>query len=126
MLHFAEPSSNGRSRLASEHIIRIASDFSDTPFGRYRGEGPESGEVFREDLLIPALKKFDRVILDIDDVEGLPSSFLEEVMGGLIRAGYQLDNLRKRIEIVTSQPELKFYTRLAWKHAEEQVQNATQ
>jgi STAS-like domain of unknown function (DUF4325) len=124
MLHFAELSSNGRSKLPSEHIIRIASDFSETPFGRYRAEGPESGEVFREDLLIPALKNFDRVILDIDDVEGLPSSFLEEVMGGLIRLGYDIDDLRKRIEIVTTQPQLKFYTRLAWRHAEEQVHAA--
>lgn len=121
MLHFAELSSNGRSRLPSEHTIRIASDFSDTPFGRYREEGAESGEVFREDILIPALKAYERVILDIDGVEGLPSSFLEEIMGGLVRAGYAISYLKEHIEIVTTQPELRFYTRLAWKHAEEQV-----
>jgi len=126
MLHFAELSSSGRSRLPNEHVIRIASDFSETPFGRYRSEGLESGEVFREDLLIPALREYGRIVLGLDDVEGLPSSFLEEVMGGLIRAGYEIEDLRKRIQIVTRQPELKFYVRLAWRHAEEQVRGASQ
>lgn len=120
MLHFAEPWSNGRSKLAENYVIRIASDFSEVPFGRYREEGATSGQVFREDILLPALKKHGSVTLDLDDVEGLPSSFLEEVMGGLIRHGYSLQDLKSRLRLVTTQAELKFYVRLAWKRAEEQ------
>lgn len=55
----------------------------------------------------------------LDGVEGLPSSFWEEVMGGLVRAGWSLDDLRKRIVIETSERELQVYVRLGWRYAEE-------
>jgi hypothetical protein len=32
--------------------INVGKDFSGHPIGRYREDGPESGEVFREDLLM--------------------------------------------------------------------------
>lgn len=68
--------------------ISIAKDFSDVPAGRYVSDGDWTGERFREELLIPALKKADKnnpVIVDISDVEGYGSSFLEEAFGGLVR-----------------------------------------
>lgn len=68
--------------------IVIGTDFSDTPSGRYRDDGPFSGEIFRDDILVPALKANDRVEVDISGVEGYGSSFLEEVFGGLVRLGY--------------------------------------
>lgn len=65
--------------------IVIGKDFSDTPSGRYRDDGPFSGEVFRDDHLVPALKENEKVYVDISGVEGYGSSFLEEVFGGLVR-----------------------------------------
>ncbi|WP_422058570.1 STAS-like domain-containing protein [Sphingomonas sp.] len=100
-------------------VIRIATDFSETPFGRYREDGPESGQVFREDLLVPALDKAGKVTLVLDGVDGLPSSFWEEVMGGLIRAGWTVEKLRRAIEIEVRDPALKVYDRIGWRHAEE-------
>ena len=67
--------------------IRVAEDFSRTPAGRYRADGPWSGEAFREDHLRPALRGGNQaVIVYLDGVEGYGSSFLEEAFGGLVRA----------------------------------------
>jgi hypothetical protein len=73
----------------SEVIISIAQDFSPFPGGRYRADGPFSGEKFRDDILLPALvdaeKNGSRVIVILDGAVGYSSSFLEEVFGGLVR-----------------------------------------
>ncbi|HVI99424.1 MAG TPA: STAS-like domain-containing protein [Sphingomonas sp.] len=101
------------------YTLDIANAFSETPYGRYRSDGDESGEVFREDVLIPALNKYNRITILLDGVEGLPSSFWEEVMGGLIRAGWALDTLKDRLEVYTNERELEIYVRLGWRYAEE-------
>lgn len=98
--------------------IRIA-DFSETPFGRKRSDGAESGETFREDKLIPLLERCDKVTLVLDGVAGLPSSFWEEVMGGLIRDGKQLEKLKYQLKLEVTDPLLKVYERLGWRYAEE-------
>lgn len=82
--------------------ISISRDFSDVPAGRFLADGDWTGQRFREDFLLPALKKADKshpVIVDINDVEGYGSSFLEEAFGGLVRKeGYtkeELDDILK-------------------------------
>lgn len=94
--------------------ISIAKDFSETPYGRYREDGTESGEVFREDLLLPALKR-GRVELDIDGVDGLPSSFWEEALGGLIRRGLTLEQVKSKLTILCTDPELMTFERTGWR-----------
>ncbi len=82
--------------------ISIAKDFSDVPAGRFRDDGDWSGEKFREELLIPALKKADKkhpVIVNINDTEGYGSSFLEEAFAGLIRNGYTKENIAEKLQI---------------------------
>lgn len=69
----------------AEKVINIATDFSQFPGGRFRTDGPHSGEEFRDDILAPALKSGDTVRLILDGVAGLPSSFREEAFGGLVR-----------------------------------------
>lgn len=120
MLLSAEHSSSGRSRLQLEaHPLRIAKEFSETPFGRYVSDGDESGEVFREEHVIPALEQHDRVKIILDGVDGLPSSFWEEVMGGLVRRGFTVEQLRERLSLETADTDLKIYVRLGWKYAQE-------
>lgn len=104
--------------MADIATISIARDFSPFPAGRKRGDGPYTGEKFREDILRPTLARSDHVVIDIDGVEGLPSSFLEEVFGGLIRAGWSVDDLRRAVEFRLSDPELEVYPSLAWRFAE--------
>lgn len=65
--------------------IKIVEDFSPSPGGRFRKDGPFSGEQFREDILCPALENFEKIQVELDGAFGYPSSFLEEAFGGLIR-----------------------------------------
>ena len=69
--------------------IVICRDFSETPNARYRAEGPDSGEEFRESLLEPkyilARNSNQKLIINLDGAYGYPTSFLEEAFGGLAR-----------------------------------------
>jgi len=68
---------------------RIAEEFSPTPGGRFKRNGPWSGEAFRDDvlqgLLRDAVEAGDRLTVILDGASGYGSSFLEEAFGGLIR-----------------------------------------
>ena len=61
-------------------IIRIATDFTETPGARYRNEGDFSGEEFRESILEPkfleAKNKGEQLTIDLDGGYGYPTSFL--------------------------------------------------
>lgn len=104
--------------MTDSFLITIATDFSETPYGRYRVDGPESGEVFRDDFLIPALKR-GAVELVIDGLDGLPSSFWEEALGGLIRKGFSLDYVKQNLEITCNDPELLTFVRSGWRFIKE-------
>lgn len=65
--------------------ISIPLDFSPYPAGRFKSDSPSSGQAFREDFLVPALKKNEVVEVEFDGSMGYSSSFLEEAFGGLIR-----------------------------------------
>ena len=99
-------------------MISIAKDFSDVPWGRVPADGDFCGENFREQKLLPALRASkDKIIVDLDGVEGLGSSFLEEAFGGLVWNGhFTADELRGRLEITTTQPEYEMYRDLIWQY----------
>ena len=87
--------------------ILIAKDFSDVPAGRYRSDGPFSGERFRDDVLIPALRRDQTVEVWLDGVEGFGSSFLEEAFGGLVRKGeFPYDDLIQQLSIKANDESL--------------------
>jgi hypothetical protein len=73
--------------MTEGNVIDIGTDFSRFPAGRYRSDGKFSGERFRDDILVPALRSHQEVVLKLDGTMGFGSSFLEEVFGGLIRSG---------------------------------------
>lgn len=107
-------------KASNEATIVVARDFSPYPAGRYRKDGPYSGEAFREDALLPKLADADPVIVVIDGVAGLPSSFWEEVFGGLVRRhNMSPEFVRDHIQIRTSDKSLEPFARLAYKFAEE-------
>lgn len=71
--------------------IDIGKDFSTSCGGRYRADSKHSGEEFRDDILIPAIKKAIAgevvcVVVDLDNQIAFTGAFLEEVFGGLTRA----------------------------------------
>lgn len=84
--------------------ISIANDFTPFPGGRYKKHGSGSGEEFRETLLIPALRSRTPVLVNIDGAAGYPSSFLEEAFGGLIRRGFDRNQIRQLVKIEASAP----------------------
>jgi len=87
--------------------INIANQFSRYPAGRYKDDGPYSGEIFRETHLIPRLRQSDtRIVVQLDGARGLASSFLEEAFGGLIRAGLDPKELRNRLVLESSDASL--------------------
>lgn len=87
----------------TEKTIIIAEEFSPSPIGRYRTDSDTSGEAFRVDFLVPALKKFDKVTVDLDGTDGYGSSFLEEAFGGLIRnEGFTEKQIKNKLTIVSN------------------------
>lgn len=70
--------------------INIAKEFTTVPGPRYIREGPHSGELFRETMLLPrfteAQSAGEQLVIELDGVRfGYPTSFLEESFGGLAR-----------------------------------------
>lgn len=111
----AAPSSAGICDFEmAESMIQIASDFSRFPGGRYASDGPHSGELFRTSILEPALRKYEKVVVVLDGVVGLPASFLEEAFGGLIRDGFSLADLSSRLEIKAATKRLQRYPSQIW------------
>jgi hypothetical protein len=79
--------------------LSVARDFSRFPFGRYPDHGPHNGQRFREELLAPRLEDGE-VVVDLNGARGLAPSFLEEAFGGLVRRGFEVSLLRRRLKIV--------------------------
>jgi len=81
--------------------IKVATDFSKTPGGRFVSDGDWSGERFREEFLWPALKSAGQIRVDLSGTLGYGSSFLEEAFGGLVRTHQnEMPDLVDRIELV--------------------------
>jgi len=94
-----------------EKMIDVGKDFAPLPGGRV---GNNSGQLFREKFLVPALKNNEKVIVDLDNTLGLGSSFLEESFGGLVREdGFKASDLKKRLEIRIS---VKSYIDEIWSY----------
>lgn len=85
-------------------VVHLATEFSTTPGGRFRTDGPYSGEAFREDVLLPLLREGAQIVVDLAGTEGFGSSFLEEAFGGLVRVhGHQFPQILERIDFVPAE-----------------------
>lgn len=83
--------------------VNIAKQFTRMPGGRYVRLGPFSGELFRNEFLLPHLREGKTVIVELDGVRGYGSSFLEEAFGGAVRAlDLKTEDALRRIQIVSS------------------------
>lgn len=90
------------------YVIKISSDFSETPGARYRTEGEYPGEEFRDQILLPhykeAIEKGEKIIVDLDGCYGYATSFLEETFGGMVRV-LKKKGIMKNIELVSNEDE---------------------
>ena len=88
--------------MAENVTIDVARDFGRFPAGRFRKDGRYSGERFREEFLVPALRKQGTVTIVMDGAAGYGPSFIEEAFGGLVRKeGFDEQTLSSRLKIVT-------------------------
>jgi len=105
--------------------ISIAKDFSATPGGRFNRDGPYSGEAFRQRFLEPAIDAGEVVVVDLDQVAGLPSSFLEEAFGGLFRRGnVPLGTILSNVRVRTQESALMPYVALVNRYMLEAAKRA--
>ena len=88
--------------------IKLSEDFSSTPGGRLIEEGDDSGEKFRDELLIYKYEEAEKsgtiLEIDFDDCYGVGTSFLEEAFGGLVRK-YHKRGVLKHIRIISLEDE---------------------
>lgn len=90
-----------KNTMTTKEIL-LVKDFNEKPYGRYRTDPPDcrltSGETFRQEHLAPALKKFDKVIVDLSGYNRYGRSFLDEAFGGLIREeGFTSTELEEKL-----------------------------
>ena len=96
-------------RDAKSITINIAKDFTDAPGGRYREDGDYSGQQFLEDLLRPAYEeakqKGKKLIIELDNVYGYPSSFVSGSFGKLSAECKKIgEDLLSCLEVRSSSP----------------------
>lgn len=84
-----------------DKIINIGNDFSRIPSGRTREDGPNSGQRFREEFLMPIINddSIDRIIIDFSNIyQSIGSSFLDEAFGYLIiKKVISYEDFRKKL-----------------------------
>ena len=83
-------------------IVSVVKDFHPQPYGRYDNDSPgceeTSGQTFRRNILVPALREFDYVKVDLTGYNRYGRSFLDEAFGGLIREeGFSGEDLRNKL-----------------------------
>lgn len=104
--------------------ISIAKDFSDVPWGRSPDDSVFCGANFRDQHLFPALENNDKVVVSLDGVEGLGSSFLDEAFGGLVRIHkIPSKQLEAKLVVETTEPRLELYVQLIWDYIHEAAQD---
>lgn len=88
-------------------MISIARDFSVAPGPRLIEEGEFSGEDFRNRILAPkyteAIQANAKLVVNLDGTLGYGTSFLEEAFGGLVRIGNSPDEVKSRLEIISTE-----------------------
>lgn len=103
-------------------------DFSEFPGPRYERLGPNSGEKFRELVLLPPLlaEPNEDLVVNLDGTAGYGSSFLEEAFGGLIRRGVTHSVALKLCNNLISKEDesLKEEIRIYINEAAERLKNA--
>lgn len=93
--------------------------YQSRPFGRFFTDGPQSGEAFREDVLVPFLEAIPGKLEQTIDMTGYNRygpSWIEEVFGGLRR---NHSELLRRVTVIPKHNELPSLVVMANKCMEE-------
>ncbi len=87
--------------------LRIA-EFSKFPGGRFKKYGQHSGEEFRKERLIPAIKGLkddEKLLIDLSEVYTYAPAFLDEAFAELIRKKVlSYEDFNKKIKFTADLP----------------------
>ncbi|MDN3639634.1 STAS-like domain-containing protein [Simiduia curdlanivorans] len=102
----------------------IGKQFSEEPAGRYYSDGKGSGEEFREEVLVPLIRKLksgDILEIRLDEgVESYGSSFLSESFGGLVAHGYfHSEELLSKLKFSYEDEDFEFYENRIFQYIKE-------
>lgn len=87
--------------MEKEIKIKIADVYHKMPMGRYYPtDGDWTGDRFRQQYLSPIFDNYEKIIIDLDDLYGCPSSFREEAFAGLAREK-GIDEVLDKLEFST-------------------------
>lgn len=89
------------------NLIRIE-NFSRFPGGRHRAHGPASGQAFREDVLLPALRENQCIVVDLSAAKVVIPSFMDEAFGPLIASMGKEEFLRRVHVVLRPNSDMKF------------------
>ena len=103
-------------------MIKV-SDFSRYPTGRDENDGMYNGTRFRTEYLRPAvadaIQHGGYVVVSLDNVNSLGSSFLEEAFGGLVRKEHMpKKDIKNVLRIQAESLSLQRYVDAIWRHIE--------
>jgi hypothetical protein len=82
-----------------ECSFSVALQFSKYPGGRFKSDGPYSGEQFREEVLKPLLDKCAHLTINLSGANGYGASFLDESFGELGKI-FGEDVCRRRLTLI--------------------------
>lgn len=85
-----------------EKVINVKNDFSQYPFGRSSNDGPNSGERFRNEMLLPVWDQYNKFVIDFSGFQSSPgSSFLSSAFVELItRCDKPYQEVKQKIVIL--------------------------
>lgn len=72
-------------QTSSPVVVLDLHSFSICPGPKYRSEGAHSAHEYLEDIIAPLLEEGKTVIVDLDGVKGISSSFIEGLFGDAVR-----------------------------------------
>jgi hypothetical protein len=91
-------------------LIKVADDFSEIPGPRFPRQGDHSGQEFYVDILYPryklAVELGERLSIDLNDVEGYATGFLDESFGHLARV-FGTADLDKTLQLIVDDRTVK-------------------
>lgn len=86
----------------------IASEFSPITGGRTSAEGDFSGELFRDEVLVPKYREYldkgECLKIVFDNCYGIGVAFLEEAFGGLV-GKCRYTNVLEQIDLIANDDE---------------------
>lgn len=100
--------------VVMDNAININKDFSTYPMGRSDEDGPDNGQRFFLQFLLPLISENQPVIVEMDGPRVYGSSFLDEAFHVMPKKhGFNYKQFSKLVTLIARDPVYAFYKRAA-------------